>query len=377
MKIHDTLTLTQQLIARVSRTPDDAGCQDILEHHLAPLGFAVETLTSHGVINMWARRGTSAPLVVFAGHTDVVPPGPIEAWMSDPFIPAIRDGNLFGRGAADMKASLAAFITAIETFVAQYPTHQGSIALLITSDEEGVATDGTVKVVELLAQRGVTIDHCIVGEPTCVSQLGDTIKNGRRGSLSGHLMVHGIQGHIAYPHLVRNPIHEAAPAIVELAATVWDEGNEYFPPTSWQISNIHAGTGATNVVPGDINIEFNFRHSTASSQEDLKSRVHSILDRHLTRYTLDWNNSGDPYLTPAGSLVTAISSAIKQVTGIHTTLSTSGGTSDGRFIACIARQVIEFGPINASIHKVNEHISLKDLQPLSDIYRLTLQELLT
>ncbi len=375
--MHDTLALTEQLISRTSRTPDDAGCQALIQQCLAPLGFEFETLISNGVTNLWARRGHTAPLVCFAGHTDVVPPGPLEAWTSDPFTPTVRDDKLFGRGASDMKASLAAFVTAIERFIAEHPAHAGSIALLITSDEEGVATDGTVKVVDLLAQRGVVIDHCIVGEPTCVDRLGDTIKNGRRGSLSGHLVVKGIQGHIAYPHLVRNPIHEVAPAIAELSTTEWDRGNEYFPPTSWQISNIHAGTGATNVVPGSVGIDFNFRHATASSQESLKSRVHAILDSHRLDYTLDWENSGNPYLTPAGSLVTAISRAIRQVTGIDTALSTSGGTSDGRFIARIATQVIEFGPINASIHKINEHIPVADLQPLSQIYQLTLTELLT
>ena len=372
----NTLQLTQDLIARRSSTPDDAGCQALLQARLAPLGFHFETIVSNGVTNLWARRGDSAPLICFAGHTDVVPTGPLEQWHSDPYTPTIRDGLLYGRGAADMKASLAAFVTAIEDFVTQHPDHTGSIALLITSDEEGVATDGTVKVVEMLAARGVTIAACIVGEPTCVAQLGDTIKNGRRGSLSGHLTVKGIQGHIAYPHLIRNPIHQAAPAIAELAATEWDQGNAYFPPTSWQISNIHAGTGATNVVPGTLEIIFNFRHATASSKDSLKARVHAILDKHGLEYALVWEASGNPYLTPRGSLVDAISKAIKQVTGIDTNLSTSGGTSDGRFIAAIATQVVEFGPINASIHKLNEHVAVADLEPLSAIYRCTLTELL-
>ncbi len=372
----DTLQLTQTLISRRSGTPDDAGCQALMQARLTVLGFHFETILSNGVTNLWARRGQSAPLVCFAGHTDVVPTGPLEQWHSDPFTPTIRDGMLYGRGAADMKASLAAFVTAIEGFVADYPDHPGSIALLITSDEEGVATDGTVKVVETLATRGVTIDCCIVGEPTCVAQLGDTIKNGRRGSLSGRLAVKGIQGHIAYPHLIRNPIHQAAPAIAELAATEWDRGNEYFPATSWQISNIHGGTGATNVVPGTVTIDFNFRHSTASSKDSLKAQVHAILDKHGLDYQLDWENSGEPYLTPRGSLVAAISTAIKQVTGLDTELSTTGGTSDGRFIAAIAAQVVEFGPVNASIHKLNEHVAVADLEPLSAIYRTTLKELL-
>ena len=373
----DTLALTQALIARRSNTPDDAGCQDLMQARLAPLGFRFETFASNGVINLWARRGDTSPVVCFAGHTDVVPTGPLDQWHSDPFTPTIRDGILYGRGASDMKASLAAFITSIESFVANHPNHQGSIALLITSDEEGVATDGTVKVVEALAARGEKIDCCIVGEPTCVSQLGDTIKNGRRGSLSGRLTVKGIQGHIAYPHLVRNPIHQAAPAIAELAGIEWDKGDEYFPPTSWQISNIHGGTGATNVVPGTVEIRFNFRHSTASTKEELKTRVHEVLDKHGLEYDLDWDESGKPYLTPRGSLVAAISAAIKEVTGLNTELSTTGGTSDGRFIADICAQVVEFGPMNASIHKLNENVQVAALAPLSAIYEKTLERLLT
>lgn len=373
----DTLALTQQLISRRSNTPDDAGCQALIQERLAPLGFRFETITSNGVINLWARRGDTSPVVCFAGHTDVVPTGPLDQWYSDPFTPTIRDGILYGRGASDMKASLAAFVTSIEGFVAQHPDHTGSIALLITSDEEGIATDGTVKVVEMLAARGEKIDCCIVGEPTCVSQLGDTIKNGRRGSLSGRLTVKGIQGHIAYPHLVRNPIHQAAPVIAELAAIEWDKGNEYFPPTSWQISNIHGGTGATNVVPGTVEIRFNFRHSTASTKDDLKVRVHDVLDRHGLEYDLDWEESGKPYLTSRGSLVEAISAAIKEVTGLDTELSTSGGTSDGRFIADICAQVVEFGPMNASIHKLNENVPVAALEPLRAIYQKTLEKLLS
>ena len=373
----DTLALTQRLISRRSNTPDDAGCQALMQERLAPLGFRFETITSNGVINLWARRGDTNPVVCFAGHTDVVPTGPLDQWYSDPFTPTIRDGILYGRGASDMKASLAAFVTSIEGFVARHPDHTGSIALLITSDEEGIATDGTVKVVEMLAARGEKIDCCIVGEPTCVSQLGDTIKNGRRGSLSGRLTVKGIQGHIAYPHLVRNPIHQAAPVIAELAAIEWDKGNEYFPPTSWQISNIHGGTGATNVVPGTVEIRFNFRHSTASTKDDLKARVHEVLDRHGLEYDLDWEESGKPYLTSRGSLVEAISAAIKEVTGLDTELSTSGGTSDGRFIADICAQVVEFGPMNASIHKLNENVPVAALEPLRAIYQKTLEKLLS
>ena len=373
----DTLALTQRLISRRSNTPDDAGCQALMQERLAPLGFRFETISSNGVINLWARRGDTSPVVCFAGHTDVVPTGPLDQWYSDPFTPTIRDGILYGRGASDMKASLAAFVTSIEGFVTQYPDHIGSIALLITSDEEGVATDGTVKVVEMLAARGEKIDCCIVGEPTCVSQLGDTIKNGRRGSLSGRLTVKGIQGHIAYPHLVRNPIHQAAPVIAELAAIEWDKGNEYFPPTSWQISNIHGGTGATNVVPGTVEIRFNFRHSTASTKDDLKARVHEVLDRHGLEYDLDWEESGKPYLTSRGSLVEAISAAIKEVTGLDTELSTSGGTSDGRFIADICAPVVEFGPLNASIHKLNENVPVAALEPLRAIYQKTLEKLLS
>jgi succinyl-diaminopimelate desuccinylase len=371
-----TLDLAKDLISRPSNTPDDAGCQQLIQSRLAPLGFVLETLESRGVTNLWARKGTGAPVVCFAGHTDVVPAGPLDQWHSDPFAPSIRDGVLYGRGASDMKTSIAAFVTAIEGFLATHPDHPGSIALLVTSDEEGVATDGTVKVVEMLAARGEKIDYCIVGEPTCVSTLGDTIKNGRRGSLSGKLTVKGIQGHIAYPHLVKNPIHLAAPAIAEMAATVWDEGNDYFPPTSWQISNIHGGTGATNVVPGEVEIRFNFRHSTASTKQSLIERTHAILKKHGLEYELVWEEGGKPYLTPKGDLVEKISRAIKAVTGVDTEVSTSGGTSDGRFIADICPQVIEFGPTNASIHKLNENIPVADIELLREIYQRTLQELL-
>ncbi len=371
-----TLELTKQLIARKSLTPLDEGCIDIIGARLEPLEFNLEKMRHNEVDNLYARRGQKSPVVCFAGHTDVVPTGPVNKWDSDPFIPGVRDGMLYGRGAADMKGSLAAFVTAIEKFVATYPQHRGSIALLLTSDEEGVAVDGTVRVVEALQARNEQLDYCIVGEPTAVTKMGDTIKNGRRGSLSGTLTVKGIQGHIAYPHLVKNPIHLAAPAIAELAATTWDNGNEYFPPTSWQISNIHGGTGATNVVPGTVEILFNFRFSTASTVEGLKQKVHAILDRHGLEYDLKWEYSGKPYLTPRGDLVDAVSAAIKQVQGIDSELSTSGGTSDGRFIADICPQVLEVGPVNATIHKLNECVAVNDLDALSEIYYLTLVKLL-
>ena len=372
----DTLQLAQQLIARRSLTPQDEGCLELIGARLQPLGFKLEKMRCGTVDNLWARRGDSAPLLCFAGHTDVVPTGPLDKWVSDPFTPTIRDGLLYGRGAADMKSSLAAFVTSIERFVAQHPDHQGSIALLLTSDEEGVAVDGTVRVVEALRARNEKMDYCIVGEPTSANQTGDTIKNGRRGSLSGSLTVKGVQGHIAYPHLVKNPIHMAAPAIAELAATVWDEGNAYFPPTSWQISNIHGGTGASNVVPGTVDIEFNFRFSTASTVDELKARVHALLDRHQLQYDLAWSLSGKPYLTPRGDLVDAVSAAIRDVAGVQAELSTSGGTSDGRFIADICPQVIELGPPNATIHKLNECVPVADLELLSDIYRRSMERLL-
>ena len=372
----DTLQLTQQLIARPSLTPQDEGCLHIIGQRLEKIGFKLEMIRSGDVDNLWARRGTSGKLICFAGHTDVVPTGPVDKWVSAPFVPTIRDGMLYGRGAADMKGSLAAFVTAIEKFVAAHPNHAGSIALLLTSDEEGVAVDGTVRVVEALQERGEKMDYCIVGEPTAVSKTGDTIKNGRRGSLSGDLIVKGVQGHIAYPHLVKNPIHLASPAIAELAATEWDKGNEYFPATSWQVSNIHGGTGATNVVPGTVEITFNFRFSTASTVDSLKAKVHAILDKHGLEYELNWSLSGKPYLTPRGNLVDAVSAAIKSVTGIATDMSTTGGTSDGRFIADICPQVIELGPVNATIHKLNECVAVADLDILSDIYCLTLENLL-
>jgi succinyl-diaminopimelate desuccinylase len=372
-----TLELTKQLISRKSLTPLDEGCIDIIGARLAPMDFNLEKMRHGEVDNLYARRGSASPIVCFAGHTDVVPTGPVAKWDSDPFTPTVRDGMLYGRGTADMKGSIAAFVAATERFVADYPQHKGSIALLLTSDEEGIAVDGTVRVVEALKERKELLDYCIVGEPTAVAKVGDTIKNGRRGSLSATLIVKGVQGHIAYPHLVKNPIHKAAPAIAELAATEWDKGNEYFPPTSWQISNIHGGTGATNVVPGTVEIQFNFRHSTASTVESLKQRIHAVLDKHGLEYDMQWeNSSGKPYLTPRGDLVEAVADAIKQVTGLDTELSTSGGTSDGRFIADICKQVLEVGPVNATIHKINECVSVNDLEALSEIYYLTLVKLL-
>ena len=372
-----TLDLTRALIARPSVTPEDAGCLDLIAARLTPLGFVCERIDGGGVSNLWARRGTAAPLVVFAGHTDVVPTGPLEAWASNPFEPTERDGMLFGRGAADMKSSLAAFVTAIEAFVAAHPQHAGSIALLLTSDEEGDATHGTTLVVETLKARGETLDYCIVGEPTSTATLGDTIKNGRRGSLSGKLTVKGVQGHIAYPQLAKNPIHLAAPALAELAAEVWDEGNEYFPPTSWQMSNIKAGTGATNVIPGTLEVMFNFRFATVHTADDLKARVHAVLDRHGLDYDLAWTLGGKPFLTPRGTLVAALEGAIRDTLAITPELSTTGGTSDGRFIAEICPQVAEFGPVNATIHKLNECIAVDAIEPLSAIYRRTLENLLT
>ena len=372
-----TLTLAEQLIACRSVTPDDGGCMTIIGERLRRIGFDCEFINRNGVTNLWARRGTASPVFCFAGHTDVVPTGPVESWQSAPFEPTHRDGFLFGRGSADMKGSLAAFVTASEDFVARNPGHSGSIAFLLTSDEEGDATDGTVAVIDALAARGETIDYCIVGEPTAVSRLGDTVKNGRRGSLTGKLTVRGIQGHIAYPHLAKNPIHLAAPTIAELASTVWDEGNEYFPPTTWQISNIHGGTGASNVIPGHVDIQFNFRFSTASTPEGLKATVDEILTRHSLDYSIAWTLGARPFLTGKGDLVDASLAAIRDVAGIEAELSTTGGTSDGRFIADICPQVIEIGPVNATIHKIDECVEIAALQQLSSIYRHILDQLLT
>lgn len=371
-----TLALTEQLIALDSVTPEDKGCQNTLINLLAPLGFTCETIQSGDVTNLWARRGSSQPLLVFAGHTDVVPTGPVTQWQSEPFAPTHRDGKLYGRGAADMKTSIAAFVVATEEFVAAHPDHNGSIGFLITSDEEGPATDGTIVVCNLLKERGEQLDYCIVGEPTSSEVLGDTIKNGRRGTMSGKLTVKGIQGHIAYPQLAENPIHTAAPALSALVAEVWDLGNEYYLPTSWQISNIHGGTGASNVIPGEVVIDFNFRFSTASTAEGLQQRVHAILDQHQLKYDLKWTIGGHPFLTPKGNLSDALAKAIKDETGVTTELSTTGGTSDGRFIAKICPQVVEFGPPNGSIHKIDEHIEVRYIDPLKNIYRRALENLL-
>jgi succinyl-diaminopimelate desuccinylase len=371
-----TLALTEELIGLSSVTPDDKGCQQRLIELLAPLGFRCETVESGNVTNLWARKGTQQPLIVFAGHTDVVPTGPVEQWHSDPFKPAHRDGKLYGRGAADMKTSIAAMVVAVEEFTAAHPDHKGSIGFLITSDEEGPATDGTVVVCNKLKERGEQLDYCIVGEPTSTQLLGDMIKNGRRGTMSGKLTVKGVQGHIAYPQLAKNPIHLAAPALAELVAEKWDDGNEYYLPTSWQMSNIHGGTGASNVIPGELVIDFNFRFSTASTVEGLQKRVHAILDNYGFDYDLKWIVGGLPFLTPRGNLSDAISEAIKAETGLNTELSTTGGTSDGRFIARICPQVIEFGPPNGSIHKIDEHIEVRFIDPLKNIYRRTLENLL-
>jgi len=371
-----TLALARQIIARPSVTPDDAGCMEIAAAHLQPLGFACEFINRNGVTNLWARRGTARPLFVFAGHTDVVPTGPLDLWTSPPFAPEIRDGMLYGRGAADMKSSLAAMLTATEAFVASHPRHPGSLAFLLTSDEEGDATDGTVAVVEALKARGERLDYCIIGEPTSVDTLGDMIKNGRRGSLSGKLTVKGIQCHIAYPHLGRNPIHEAAPALAELGDTEWDQGNEYFPPTTWQISNIHGGTGATNVVPGSVEIKFNFRFSTASTPESLQQRMTAILDGHELDYEIDWTLCARPFLTGRGPLAAAAADAIREICDIDTELSTTGGTSDGRFIAEICDQLLEIGPVNATSHKIDECVDIMALPKLSAIYARILEQLL-
>jgi succinyl-diaminopimelate desuccinylase len=377
------LSLVESLIARRSVTPDDGGCQELIAARLKPLGFECETLVfgpdDFRVTNLWAvRRGRAGkPLLMFAGHTDVVPTGPVAQWHSDPFVPTHRDGKLFGRGAVDMKSSIAAMVVAMEELIAASGDNCGGIALLITSDEEGPSVDGTVKVCEVLKQRGERIDYCIVGEPTSLATLGDMIKNGRRGSLSGKLTVRGVQGHIAYPQMAKNPIHLAAPALAELAAIEWDQGNRYFQPTSWQMSNIHGGTGVTNVIPGELVVDFNFRFSTEATPETLKARVTAVLDAHGLDYALAWTLSGEPFLTPIGKLSEAITQAIRSETGVTTELSTTGGTSDGRFISKICSQVVEFGPLNATIHKIDEHIEVATLDPLKNIYRKTLENLLT
>ncbi len=381
-----TLQLAEQLISRQSVTPEDAGCQQLLGERLTPLGFTLETIESgpddFRVTNLWAIRpgaGANLRTIAFAGHTDVVPTGPVAQWTSHPFLPTHRDGKLYGRGACDMKTSIAAFVVAIEEFIAKNPDLRLNLALLLTSDEEGPGVDGTVVVCNKLAERGEAIDYCIVGEPTSVERCGDMIKNGRRGTMSGKLTVEGVQGHIAYPHLAKNPVHAFAPALAELvainAAGNWDAGNAHFQPTSWQISNIHAGTGAGNVIPGSATVDFNFRFCTESTPESLQQRVREVLDSHELDYTLAWTVGGLPFLTEPGELVAAVQQAIRDETGIETTLSTSGGTSDARFISKICKQTIELGPVNASIHKIDEHIAVADIETLKNLYRRTLERL--
>jgi succinyl-diaminopimelate desuccinylase len=372
-----TLQLASDLIARPSITPDDAGCQAMLIERLSAIGFECETMIFGDVTNLWARRGRAAPLLAFAGHTDVVPPGPLDKWHSDPFTPEIRDGNLFGRGAADMKSSIAAMVTACERFVTQYAQHQGSIALLITSDEEGIATNGTVKVIEALEARGEKMDWALIGEPSSLAHVGDVVKNGRRGSIGAKLVINGIQGHVAYPHKVDNPIHRAMPALHDLARHEWDQGNSFFPPTSLQISNINSGTGAHNVVPAHAEFLFNLRYSTEIDAKQIIETTRVILDKHELDYDINWSVSGYPFLTPEGELVEAAQQAIKQHTGLTTALETTGGTSDGRFIAPTGAQVLELGPVNESIHKLNEHVNVEELDQLSDIYQSILENLLS
>jgi succinyl-diaminopimelate desuccinylase len=376
-----TLHLTEQLLAQASVTPEDAGCQALIAARLQPLGFAIESIVSgpetFRVTNLWAKRdaGPDARLIVFAGHTDVVPTGPVEQWHSDPFLPTHRDGKLYGRGASDMKTSIAAFVVAVEEFIAAQPQAPLSIGLLLTSDEEGPALDGTVVVCRALQERGEQLDYCIVGEPTSVERTGDMIKNGRRGTMSGKLTVKGVQGHIAYPHMAKNPIHLFAPALAELVGIQWDQGNDFFPPTTWQVSNIHGGTGASNVIPGHVVIDFNFRFCTESTPESLQQRLTAVLDKHGLDYELAWTIGGLPFLTTPGTLVNAVREAIRAETGIETELSTTGGTSDGRFIAQICPQVIELGPPNATIHQINEHVRVSDIEPLKNIYRRVLETL--
>jgi succinyl-diaminopimelate desuccinylase len=377
-----TLALAEQLIARRSVTPEDGGCQELIADRLVRVGFACRALPfgpeGARVSNLWAiRRGTEGDgkLLVLAGHTDVVPTGPLAAWHSDPFVPTRRDGRLYGRGASDMKSSIAAMVVAAEEFVAARPRHAGSIAFLITSDEEGPSLDGTARVCDWLKNEGIRLDYCVVGEPTSVDRLGDTIKNGRRGTLSGKLVVRGVQGHIAYPQLAQNPIHLAAPLLAELVAVEWDRGNAHFPPTSWQMSNIHAGTGAGNVIPGELVVDFNFRFSTESTPASLRERFEAIVARHGVEHTLAWTLGGEPFLTTLGRLSDALARAIRERTGVETKLSTTGGTSDGRFLAKLCAEVVELGPVNASIHKIDEHVAIADLDVLKDVYRATLEQL--
>ncbi|MFQ5995591.1 MAG: succinyl-diaminopimelate desuccinylase [Acidiferrobacterales bacterium] len=376
MQENKTLELTTTLVGRPSVTPDDAGCQDILAERLEALGFRAHRLQFGDVSNLWAERGEGKPLVVFAGHTDVVPPGPSELWDSDPFVPEIRDGHLYGRGAADMKSSLAAFVTAVEDYIERTPAHKGSIGFLITSDEEGVARDGTRRIVDWLRDQGKQIDYCVVGEPSSVETLGDEIKNGRRGSLNGALVVHGVQGHVAYPHQAKNPIHVVAPVLAELVAAEWDQGTEQFPPTTFQVSNVRAGTGADNVIPASLELEFNLRYSTAVTEESLQERIEALLERHGLSYTLNWRHSGAPFLTPVGVLIEAMRMAIRDELGRDPILSTAGGTSDARFIAPTGAEVVEFGPINRTIHHANECVAVADLPRLGRIYAKVLAKLL-
>jgi succinyl-diaminopimelate desuccinylase len=371
------LELAKLLIARPSVTPDDGGCQPLVAGRLAASGFHPERFDRNGICNLWLRRGAGRPVFAFLGHTDVVPPGPREPWGSDPFVPTERDGWLYGRGSADMKTSIAAFVVAVERFTQAHPDHAGTIALLLTSDEEGPATDGTVAVIESLQARGEVVDFGLVGEPTSSRHLGDTIKNGRRGSLSGHLVVRGVQGHVAYPQLARNPIHQLAPALAQLAGVEWDRGDRYFPATTFQVSNLHGGTGAGNVIPGVCEMHFNLRFSPASTPAQLRGRVEQILDGHGLSYALTWTLGAEPFLTPAGTLVDGLSQAIFETTGQRAQLSTTGGTSDGRFLAKICPQVVEFGPVNASIHQADERVQVQDVEPLTRIYQRTLELLLS
>jgi len=368
--------LTRNLLSRRSVTPADEGCQQLMSERLAAAGFSIEPLPFGNVENFWARRGRAPPVFCFAGHTDVVPTGPLEAWRSDPFVPEIRDGVLYGRGAADMKSGLAAMLTATEEFVGAHPCHSGSIAFLITSDEEGPSVDGTRRVAQLLSERGERIDWCVVGEPSSEVSIGDTIKVGRRGSLSGRLTVHGVQGHVAYPHLAENPVHTLAPALAELTSRVWDQGTEHFQPTTFQVSNLNAGTGAPNVIPGELRARFNLRYSPVQNLEGLKASVEEVLRRHAVRYTLEWFLSGEPFYTPPGVLSQAVGDAVAQVTGVEPKLSTGGGTSDGRFIAPLGAQVVELGVVNASIHKVNECVRVADIDALQRMYFNALRNLL-
>jgi len=371
-----TLTLAKDLISRASVTPEDAGCQKLIAERLEKIGFKAKHLRFADVDNLWITRGEGAPSLIYVGHTDVVPTGPLENWTSDPFQPEIRDGCLYGRGAADMKGSIASMTTALERFIAEHPDHKGTIGMLITSDEEGPSINGTLKVVDYLNSRNIKIDWCLVGEPTCINTVGDVVKNGRRGSLGATLRVYGVQGHVAYPHLASNPIHLASPALTELGNTTWDNGNEFYPPTTFQISNIHAGIGADNVIPGHIDIMFNFRYSSEVTHEELRNRVESILDNYQLSYDIEWKLSGEPFLTPKGKLLETVVVSVKEITGNDPEISTSGGTSDGRFIAPTGAEVVELGPVNASIHKIDECVKVDDLETLSNIYEHILRQLI-